>query len=468
MDADQRLESIDRRLQLLEDRLAALERGRAEPVAEPAEDAASPEPASAPSLLALTGKSMVILGGAFLLRSATESAALPRHGGVILGVLYASAWIVAAWRAAAAQRPLVAGFHCAVAAIVAYPIVWEATLRFKVLPAVLAALLLAAFSIALLLLAQRHALQSPAWIAVAGVTIDALLLAYGTRELIPLLLALTLTGVCALLLSMREAGWLVALESDLFAIALIVLALFRQSKESWGAIVVALLLFAVGWSVVARRAGAQTAAATLIAIAAASAFVLPFSATAILWGIAGVVAAEIARRTGDPAFAIQSIVWCVLAAIAGGLMTLVAETLLEHGTPAAMPLVPLAVAGLALCAALRLELGRIVPFAIAMCGVLAMAIRGADAVGGSAAESLPAVVRTVVLAAGAVALAAAGRRWGNREASQLAAVLLVATGVKLVAQEFRGGTAAIIFVSLAVYGSAMLVIARLRGPAAIS
>jgi hypothetical protein len=77
-------------------------------------------------------------------------------------------------------------------------------------------------------------------------------------------------------------------------------------------------------------------------------------------------------------------------------------------------------------------------------------------------------VRTIILAAAAVALASIGRVWRMPEASQLAVATLVLTGAQVIAQELRTGTAAIMFIALAVYGSAMLAIARLRRVATTS
>jgi hypothetical protein len=81
---------------------------------------------------------------------------------------------------------------------------------------------------------------------------------------------------------------------------------------------------------------------------------------------------------------------------------------------------------------------------------------------GSAGEGVHALVNTAVLAAASVALTWAGRLWQVREASQLAIVLLVLTGAKVVAQDLRTGTAAMMFITLAIYGSAMLAIAKIR------
>jgi len=60
--------------------------------------------------------------------------------------------------------------------------VWEATTRFGVLSANVAALVLAALSIGLIEAGRRYSRQSFAWIAAAGATCDAILLAYGTKS----------------------------------------------------------------------------------------------------------------------------------------------------------------------------------------------------------------------------------------------------------------------------------------------
>jgi len=465
MDVDQRLDGIDRRLQHIEERLSRLENAPVPGAVLERESAGvSPESEAgeATPLLALAGKSILALGGAFLLRAATESTALPPQAGVALGLLYAMAWIVAAVLAARARRRPAAVFHSAVAAAVAYPIIWEATTHFHVLSAVTAALLLVAFSIALIVFAHHHALQLLAWIAAAGATVDALLLAYATKELIPFVLELTIVAVVALVLSMSHVGWLLAIESDLFALVLVVVTLLDPSKESRPAVVSSLMVFVLAWMAATSRATAQVAAASLIGIAAGSALVLSPSATTILWGCAAVVSAEIARRVRSRAFALQSVTWGILAAIEGGLFSFAAAVLVGHDEPVAIPVPALIAAALCLVAFVRLDFARVPLLAIATCGLAAVMIHAAALVIGSEAAGLHALVRTIVLAATAVALASIGRTWNTREASQLAAALLVMTGVKLVAQELRAGTAAIIFIALAVYGSAMLAIARLR------
>lgn len=464
MDVAERLDGLDQRLRAIEERLSLLEGGQhLAKAAPPAAVIAAPEvdSGSGTVLLVLAGKALFVLGGAFLLRAATESAALPQQIGVLLGFLYAVGWGVAAVYAARAERRLNALFLIAVAAIVAYPIVWEATTRFHVLSATAAAVLLAGMSIALIAMARRFSLQTPAWIAFAGATFDALLLAYATKEVIPFALELTIIGIVAFLLSMSYTGWLLAIESDLVAIFLIIAAAIDESKDSRSPIVIALLLFAALWMIVTARVPAQVAVASLIGLAGAAALVLPTSSAAILGGVAAVVAAEIARQLSWRIFALQSAAWGLFAGVAGGLFTYTASAFVEGDAIVATPLPALMTAALCLAAFFRLNFARLPLLAIAACGAAGLTIHGAmRMLDGSAVTH--ALLRTAILVVMALALASIGRVWRVREASQLGAVTLVLTGVQVIVQELLTGRPGIMFVALAIYGSAMLGIAKLR------
>ena len=451
MDVTQRLDAIDERLRVIEERLAI----REAPPPEPLRVSAPPRE----NVLSLTGRAVLILGGAFLLRAATESTTLPSQTGIALGLAYAIAWIVLAARAARNGQRTQAAFHCAVAAIVAYPIIWEATTRFHVLSAITASILLVIVSVAFIAVARLYALESPAWIAVAGATLDALLLAYATKELIPFALGLTVAGVIAFLLSMTYVGWLLAIESDLFAIFLLAAAVLDQSQENRSAVVITLLVFAILWMAVTSAATAQAAAASLIGIGATSTLVLSPLAMTILCGVAAVIAAEIARRRSWLVFAWQSAAWGIIAAIGGGLFTFAAAVMIGDGR--AIPIAALIASVFCLAAFVRLESIRLPLLAIAAIGIAAIAIHfGTMMFAGGAA-----VVRTIILCAAAVVLASIARRWRMAESSQLAVGTLIVAGVQVIAQELRSGSPAIMFIALAIYGSAMLAIARLRSVA---
>ena len=70
------------------------------------------------------------------------------------------------------------------------PMLWEATVRFQSIPATASASILVAFIVMTLVLASRHELQAIPWIGTAAAASTAIALIIGTRELIPLTLAL--------------------------------------------------------------------------------------------------------------------------------------------------------------------------------------------------------------------------------------------------------------------------------------
>ncbi len=108
MDVTQRLDAIDERLRVIEDRLALTPHV---PPPEPLRVSAPPRE----NVLSLTGRAILILGGAFLLRAATETTLNPQIG-IALGLAYAIAWIGAAAFAAKKGRRTPAIFHIAAAA----------------------------------------------------------------------------------------------------------------------------------------------------------------------------------------------------------------------------------------------------------------------------------------------------------------------------------------------------------------
>src|SRR6266516_3216395 len=109
MDVAARLDAIDERLRVIEARLAIHEA----PPPEPLRVSAPPRE----NVLSLTGRGVLVLGGAFLLRAATETA-LQTQIGIALGLTYAIAWIAAAAFAARKGRRTPAIFHTAAAAMI--------------------------------------------------------------------------------------------------------------------------------------------------------------------------------------------------------------------------------------------------------------------------------------------------------------------------------------------------------------
>lgn len=141
-------------------------------------------------LVALVGRSLIVLGGAFLLRALTDAGFLPAAGGMIAGLLYAAVWLVLADLQRAAEQRASVVFHAFTAALIACPLLIEATVRFHSLSASLASLLVALFFLAGATLAVRRSAPSIGWLSACFAVASLLVLGIGGRDLFPPLAAL--------------------------------------------------------------------------------------------------------------------------------------------------------------------------------------------------------------------------------------------------------------------------------------
>lgn len=207
----QKLEEVTGELFELRDRVAALEALRrvgalapepstAAAPPEPSMDLPSPEPSTSVDdalsegvfaavplfrLVTLAGRTLVVMGGGFLLRALTDAELIPQHGGVAAGLLYASVWLVLADRARMPDERLSAAFHAFASAVIACPLLVETTLRFHVLSGAVASTLLTVGCLGGAAIASRRSMKSIGWIAVGFTAVTALVLAVGSRDLVP-------------------------------------------------------------------------------------------------------------------------------------------------------------------------------------------------------------------------------------------------------------------------------------------
>jgi hypothetical protein len=168
--AEEQLQELAGRVQQLEARVAALERRPApfRPAGPgPAPDRPAPggEAPPLPVVLALLGRTCLVLAGALLVRTLTGSGALPWPAGVLLGLGYGLFWLAAAQRAGNAGRRASAGFHAVAALAIVFPLIGEAAGRFQALSPPVAAGALLAVTAALEAVAWRQALPGIAWAA---------------------------------------------------------------------------------------------------------------------------------------------------------------------------------------------------------------------------------------------------------------------------------------------------------------
>ncbi|MFA5909163.1 MAG: hypothetical protein WC815_10335 [Vicinamibacterales bacterium] len=207
---EEQVQQLTRRLEEFESRLAAIEQAapRAGVFATAVE---SPPPAATATafdpLGALTylGRSLIILGGAFLLRALTEAGTWPPVVGVSMGLLYALTWLVASGRAAAGGRRLLATFDGGTAVAIGFPLIMEAALKFGLFTPTMTAAALGVFTACVLLSANYGRLQSLAWLASLGGLATGLTLMARTGAVAPLSFYFTSLGVGTLWLGyLRE------------------------------------------------------------------------------------------------------------------------------------------------------------------------------------------------------------------------------------------------------------------------
>jgi hypothetical protein len=195
---------------------------KAEPIAAAERDVGG-SPAGA---LPLLGRSLVVLGGAYLLRALTDGRLLPELWGTIAGLLYAAAWLVLADRAGAAGQKVSAAFHGVTGLLIVHPLIWEATARFGLLtPASSATLLLGFFALGLLV-GWRREVGAISTASVLLAATAALGLLVRTHELVPFTVVLLLMAVGVEALAARDQ-WLglrsvIALALDLAVLVLVV------------------------------------------------------------------------------------------------------------------------------------------------------------------------------------------------------------------------------------------------------
>ncbi len=184
-----------------------------------------------PSAGVAVGRLFLGIAGGYLLRALAESGALPPAVMVLLALTYATAWLV--W---AARVPSEARFASAAsamtAALIFCPMIWELTVRFKILPDAPSAGALAAFAALAWGLAWKRKLATLAWIATVFPAVTALVLLVATRDPAPFACALLfmalLTEYASLHGRWRSLRPLVALLADC---AILVLVLVYSGQE---------------------------------------------------------------------------------------------------------------------------------------------------------------------------------------------------------------------------------------------
>ncbi|MGB8731203.1 MAG: hypothetical protein WCC99_08140, partial [Candidatus Sulfotelmatobacter sp.] len=129
--------------------------------------------AQAGGVFPVVGKAMLGIAGGYLLRAVAESGTFPKLAVVVLALAYAEMWLVWAARVSAEAR-FVSSVYATTAALIIAPMLWELTLRFKVLPTWATAAVLGVFVATAYALAWKRNLVSILWVANVAAVFTAL------------------------------------------------------------------------------------------------------------------------------------------------------------------------------------------------------------------------------------------------------------------------------------------------------
>lgn len=224
------------RLRRLEARVSQLEgRSPGSPAASPAFERAEPAlsaMAVSHGTIALVGRTLLVLAGAYVARALTDDGVVPPGAGVALGLAYATFWLLLADREAAAGRRPSAVFHALAGSLIAFPLLWETTARFQLLGARASCALLVAFFSMALAVAWRRGLALVAGAATGLTLATAVALLVATHDLLSVFVTLLVVTAVLEWLAYHDRWlplrWAAALVLDAVALLLIALVTRRQ------------------------------------------------------------------------------------------------------------------------------------------------------------------------------------------------------------------------------------------------
>jgi Predicted membrane protein (DUF2339) len=251
--------------------------------------------------LALAGRTFMIFAGAYLLRALVESGSLPTGVGVAGGVAYALAWL--GWAARAAPRHAVAALAYGGAGVaIGYPLVWEATTRFRLLDPAASAVVLALVTAIALGVAWRASLHLLAWAATLASLAASAILLVQTGEVAPYAGFLVALGVATLWLGYDRdwfgPRWFAAVAADIAVLGVTSRALGGAGLER-PAVALAMQALLLGGYL------ATIAARTLVRGRNVVPFEVAQTPAALAVGLGGAVA--VARQTGAGGLALGAV-----------------------------------------------------------------------------------------------------------------------------------------------------------------
>ncbi len=551
------LEELIQAIDDLRRRVAALETQSLPAVASvapPIESAPTFSPPDSTGLLATLGRLLLGIAGAYLLRAITEAALLPQLAGTLAGLVYAGAWLVSAARVSSANR-LAAAFQALTAALIACPLVWEATIRFHTLTPAGAAAALAFFIILGQVAAWQRDRDVVAALAVFAGSVTALVLIVATLNPVPFAMALLVAAATIEYGAFRDRAlpqrWIIALTADFCAFLLIyvatrpqglpdgyapapipfviaiqvalvaiylastlartlgrglpiagfeiaqvtislVLAIACGLRVAQGSGLIAMgaaclsagvcgYVVAFGMKTLPRRSFHAYAVFAVLMVSIGSLLIFPLMILTALWCVLGLAATAFAEYTRFNTLRMHGACYLVAAAAASGLIDYSTGTMTgafhQGMPPLSAPAVVSAIsAALAYGLVLRLRRARSplsaerAPAAI-LAALTCWSVAGLIAgwmIGIGLDASLMSTLRTGLIALAAIGMAWFGSRRNLRELIWILYPWMIFGSLKLFAEDFRQGRPVTLFLSLLLYGGALVALPRLlrRAPPA--
>jgi len=258
-----RVEEIDHRVRALEARFGDLPAPETDALpsgeqTRPLDRLSSYQGFSPVAIASLTGRTFLVLGGGYLLRALADFGILPLPLAVVLGLAYAIGWFVMADRAGASRKTASATFHALAATALAFPLLFEVIVKFKLLQAWHVAIGLTAVAALGMTVGWWRQLQGVVWIVSAASIVTAFALLRVGEDIAPFALHLVLVATLTYWIADARHWWRVRWPSAIAADAAVVwLAMHAGPPQNplqlTLAIAVALALFGLSFGSFAVR-----------------------------------------------------------------------------------------------------------------------------------------------------------------------------------------------------------------------
>jgi len=167
--------------------------------------------------LPVLGRVLLAIAGAYVLRALTDFGLMPRPAGMAIGLLYAAVWLVIAARLPAEGEFAIA-LTGSTSVLIMGPLVWEASVRLKVMPLWVSSGVLIGFAFLALALSWRTRRIIISGVVLVSSTLIALALLLATDDLLPYTLALLAIAAATEFAACRDhptgSRWISAIAAD--------------------------------------------------------------------------------------------------------------------------------------------------------------------------------------------------------------------------------------------------------------